>query len=373
MKQHFKYFTIFFCITLICFLNCKKDKNITGPSTTGPVEMGETTEDIEEFELRLEDFRRTLHIPGCSYSIAKNGNMVRARGFGFADVENGIKATPNTQYRLASLTKTFASTVIMQLVEEGLINLEDPVSDYGIELESPGIIRVKHLFTHTSEGVPGSYYQYNGGRYLLLDQVIEQASGKTFAEQLAERIVIPLGLRKTGPTPFVPAFYQITGLDASQFIRNLALGYSSAGALRQNYPIHFSSAAGLISTVIEVAEYSIAVDNNTLMSEETKQQVFTPAVSNSGETLPYGLGWFVQYEQGTKIIWHYGWWDAISSLIIKIPENELAFIICANNDRLSGAYPGLGYGDITVSDVAMEFLDTFVFGTGELPETSLRK
>ena len=55
-------------------------------------------------------------------------------------------------------------------------------------------------------------------------------------------------------------------------------------------------------------------------------------------------------------------------MIIKVPEKELAFIILANNDRLSGAYAGLGYGDITISDVAMEFLNTFVFGAGELPD-----
>jgi CubicO group peptidase (beta-lactamase class C family) len=68
----------------------------------------------------------------------------------------------------------------MQLVEEGTLSLDDPVSKYGVQLESPGIIRVKHLLSMTSDGNPGEGYQYNGYRYSLLGQVIEGASGRTF-------------------------------------------------------------------------------------------------------------------------------------------------------------------------------------------------
>jgi CubicO group peptidase (beta-lactamase class C family) len=103
-------------------------------------------------------------------------------GFGYADAEAERPATPTTPFHLASLTKPFAATIVMQLVEAGSVDLDDPVTDYGVELEANGVIRVRHLLNHTSEGVPGSEYRYNGGRFAELDRVIYGASGRTFGE-----------------------------------------------------------------------------------------------------------------------------------------------------------------------------------------------
>src|SRR6185295_11793435 len=104
-----------------------------------------------------------------------------------------------TAYHLASLTKTFASTILMQLVQEGKINLDDPVSKYGIALESNGVIRVRHLFSHTSEGNPGEQYSYNGNRFAELDKVIRKATGKSYAELLIANILDPLAMNETAP------------------------------------------------------------------------------------------------------------------------------------------------------------------------------
>src|SRR3954467_4881086 len=136
--------------------------------------------DLPEFEGRLERLRVELRVPGFSAGIVKDQRLVWARGFGLSDVENGVQAAAGTSYHLASVTKTFASTVLLQLVEEGKVDLEDPVSRYGIALASPGIVRVKHLLTHTTEGVPGETFRYNGDRFGLLDSVINFASGRTF-------------------------------------------------------------------------------------------------------------------------------------------------------------------------------------------------
>ncbi len=342
--------------------------NYPTESNTDNPYTGDPNTFLQQFEERLENLRTILKIPGISASIVKNRKIVWAKGFGYADVENGVPATPNTQFRLASVTKTFASTVIMQLVEEGLFSLEDPVSDYGIELAVSDTIRIKHLLTHTSEGNPGTFFNYNGDRYNKLSLVIEQTTGKTFEEELAERIVLPLGLKKTGPSNLNPDFFLITGIDADQFIKNLAQGYASDGTTRLNYPTDFGTAAGLISTAIEVAKYSIAIDNNILLKEETKAQIFTPAVSNSSENFPYGLGWFIQYINGVKIVWHHGHWQAISSLFIKVPEKELAFIILANSDMVNGL-SSLSKGNLEKSNVALEFLNAFVFEEGVLPNS----
>ena len=114
-----------------------------------------------------------------------------------------------------------------------------------------------------------------------------------------------------------------------------------------------------------MARYSLAIDADRFLRPETKELAFTPARSTTGKTLPYGLGWFVQEIGGQKIIWHYGYWQANSSLIIKVPERKLTFVILANTDMLSKPYD-LGAGDLLKSPVAREFMGAFVLGDANL-------
>jgi CubicO group peptidase (beta-lactamase class C family) len=120
-----------------------------------------------------------------------------------------------TVFHLASLTKPVAATVILQLVEEGRVSLDDPVSKYGIAL--PGTVLVRHLMSHTSEGVPGTRYAYNGDRFSLLDSVISHGAGKSFAAAVQERIIAPLGLKHFAPTPQSAAFVA-SGLDRTAYL-----------------------------------------------------------------------------------------------------------------------------------------------------------
>ena len=113
-------------------------------------------ETLDTFEAELENLRQEMKIPGMSAAVVKDGQLVWARGFGYADVENGIPATPETPYHLASVTKTFAAVVIMQLVQEGKLSLDDPVSRYGVSLPEGDKVLVRHLMSHTSEGTPGA-------------------------------------------------------------------------------------------------------------------------------------------------------------------------------------------------------------------------
>ena len=156
-------------------------------------------ERIARLETLLENLRQELKIPAYSAAIVKDQKVLWAKGFGYADVENKIPATEHTPYHLASLTKTFASTILMQLVQEGKIKLDDPVSKYGITLESEGVIRVRHLLSHTSEGNPGEQYRYNGNRFGELDKVVQGATGKSFGELLIANILDPLGMNETAP------------------------------------------------------------------------------------------------------------------------------------------------------------------------------
>ena len=466
---------------------------------------------LAHLEQRLDGLRQQLKIPAMSCAIVKDQKVVWAKGFGYADVENKIPATEHTSYHLASLTKTFASTILMQLVQDGKVKLDDPVSKYGILLESEGVIRVKHLFSHTSEGNPGETYSYNGNRFAELDKVVRKASGKSFAELLIANILDPLDLRETAPNAgpvaqtkspgqegqkseddvkaavmslvgainsgnvdqierylapqqnafrrdggglaqFVDvpglredfragvkvniqvdalqaAVYDNTALTTCIFTQSVTLpndrvrddgssrvslvwnkqggGWKVVHAhqspltdslitekqrqrfdlvsktlaqpyqldnkfniVKGQYPNRFSVSAGLMSSVLDMAKYDIAIDQHRFLTKETQQLAFTPMVSTKGENLPYGLGWFTQNYKGTRLIWHYGYWTCNSSLILKVPDRNITFIAMANTDNLSRS-TDLGAGDVTSSPVGLAFLKTFIFPEifgGPLPE-----
>ena len=360
MKNSMQMFLVFICLMLI---GCDEDPPVTTTDEPlGYTSVGVPAKSLEEFENVLERIRTDLKIPGFSAAITKDRKIVWAKGFGYANREKSIQATPETVYHLASLTKSFAATIIMQLIEENKLTLETSISDFGIELDSQGII------SHTSEGIPGSHYRYNGNRYAHLDEVMSSVTDSSFCQLLNKRIIVPLNLSLTAPYPLSPN----NCLQNSQILGKLAQGYTSNGQYILNYQTYFGAAGGLVSNVIEMSKFSIALDNDILLTAQSKELMFTPTISNSGNELPYGLGWFIDKNEGVKIIWHYGYWDAVSSLIIKIPERELSFVILANSDRLSSASQGIGSDeDVNRSVVAQEFLNAFVYGTAQLPDTSI--
>jgi CubicO group peptidase (beta-lactamase class C family) len=324
---------------------------------------------IGEFEQHLEDLRAASHVSAITAVISKDQNVVWVKPYGLADVMAQRPAADTTVYHLASLTKPFAATILLQLVEEGKVSLDDPVSTYGISLTGPAgtVIRVRHLLSHTSEGVPGTKYSYNGDRFGLLDAVIAKGAGKALDAALEERIITPLGLHRTAPNP-QSASFAVSGLDKATFEANLARGYTySGGQYNQTaYPTYFGAAAGLTASALDIASFSMAMDRDALLQPATKALAYTPVVSPSGETFPYGLGWFSTNYKGVRIIWHYGLWVANSSLIVKVPERGLTFVVLANTDGLSSPYP-LGAGKLETSPWARAFLDTFVIGSVPLP------
>jgi CubicO group peptidase (beta-lactamase class C family) len=320
---------------------------------------------IEEFGARLERLRSDGHIQAISAVIAKDQAIVWSGTFSSGVVAGVI--TDTTVFHLASLTKPFASTVILQLVEEGKVSLDDPVSNYGILLASPGTILVRHLLSHTSEGVPGSHYAYNGDRFSLLDSVIRRGSGKSFAAAVQERIIAPLALRHTAPSPYSAAF-AASGFDQATYLANVATGYrwNGSGFTPTAYQTSFSSAAGLTASARDYAAFSMAMDRDALLTPASKARAFTPVVGPSGEIFPYGLGWFVTDYRSVRVVWHYGYWTATSALVIKVPSQDLTFVLLANTDGLSAPYP-LGAGKLESSPWARVFLETFAIGKLPLP------
>lgn len=350
------------------------DRHADGPSPSIPLAgyaipltSHEDRKRIARLQGNLEALRQRLRIPGLSAAVARHGEVVWAQGFGWADIEADKPATPSTLYNLASLTKPFGATVILQLVEEVRLDLETPIAEYGIDLESPGTVRVKHLLSHTSSGMPGDDYAYDGDRFALLGQVMTRATGRPFSELLSARILKPLGLDDTLPMLTLEeqaACAAGRGNPRMQAVwARLAAPYEfvrGCGNVQGTYRTNFSCSAGLVSTVFDYARFDRAISDYVLISKAAQNLAWTPFRSNDGRELPYGYGWFVQSAGSLRYIWHYGYWDCTSTLIVKIPERGLTFLAFANSDRLSSPF-GLGADeDVRRSPAARAFLDLFV-------------
>lgn len=332
------------------------------------VEQAGAAEAWEQLEAELDYLRQQLHIPGMAAGVVMDQELVWAKGFGYADVENRIPVTPDTPFHLASVTKTLAATVVMQLVEEGLIGLDDPVSQYGIELDSQGTVTVRHLLTHTSSGIPGTVFQYDGGAYALLGGIAEHATGQSFGTLMQERILKPLGMAHTwmdyppcatalGLTPYA------TDWDASVIQAALPYQLDSSYDVVEGIYTHrgLSAASGLLSTVNDLAKFDIALDQDVLLEVQTRDEMLAPGVLIYPDRpdLTHGLGWFSQEFMGTQLNWHAGQMPpSASANIVKARDQRLTFIVLANTDMLNDPW---AMGDITHHTLALAFYETFVF------------
>lgn len=333
------------------------------PELAAPAGPEPAARSLAEFTSQVDSIRTRLHIPGLSAIVLSGGTVLWEAALGVSDLDSRAPVTPVTVFHLASLTKPFAATLVLQLVDEGRLSLDAPIADFGIALESPGIVRVRHLLSHTSEGEPGASYRYNGDRFGLLGQVIARAAGEPFAQRLAGRILQPLALDRTAPNPKVAKACALAGRDAATVRAALATGYGLEDDEPEevDYPAYFGAAAGLVSTASDVARFAAALDAGQLLAPTTRDAAWTPSVGAGGATLPYGLGWFVTEIAGERVVWHYGLWIGNSSLIVNVPARGLVFVVLANSDQLSAPF-GLGSGELTRSPMAQAFLDGFVTG-----------
>ena len=224
--------------------------NVTISATVVPFAVGCHTasepapaRSMAELEERLDALRTRYHIAGMGAAIAKDQSLAWTRGFGLSDIAANRRVSDSTVFHLASLTKPIAATVILQLVDEGKVSLDDPAARYGIVLPADGTILVRHLLSHTSEGVPGTHYSYNGNRFGFLDSVIARADGRSTAEAIQARIVNRLGLSATAPNTASPDF-AVTGKSKSDYLANVATGYTwgTTTFVSTDYPTYFGAA-----------------------------------------------------------------------------------------------------------------------------------
>ena len=354
---------------------------------------------LATLESELRDLLTARQIPGASAGVVFRQELVWSSGFGFANVEKQIPATADTVYELASVSKPIASVLLMQLVGAGELKIDDPMSKFNVPQwyegwdgparynEAPVLVR--HVWSHTSHGTPGDAYSYNGNIFHDLTFVYEAVTHKPYTQALEERILRPLEMTRTVPGLYAPGYKRVLADLAYPYMRDrreikpgtyianaepstpdiafpfhvermVASAESEAWRrerLGSSYvPLTMGASAGLISCITDLARFDAALDRNTLISEASKELMWTPARSSQGETLPYALGWFVQSDGDHRIVWHYGLFPpSYSTLYIKVPEREITFILLANTDRVTATVP-VGRGDVKVSPIARAFL-----------------
>jgi len=326
---------------------------------------GDREQRITLFTHYLEPLRIQAGIPGLSAAITSNGRIIWEGGLGFADMEAKVAAAPHTPYPIASITKTTTSTLLMQCVEEGRLNLDAPIRTYATTVPDANA-SVRQVLAMASDAPAGSAYRYDGDRFAALTSVVEACTGVSYRVALARQILDRLGMFDSVPghdleatTETSSAAFDLATLTRYRAVlARIAKPYvvrDGRPALSDYPPKGINAAAGLVSTVRDLARYDAAIDAQVLMSSSTQLIAWTPFRLASGRESPYALGWFVQSTVAGRAVWHYGQWPTFSSLILKLPDRGLTLILLANSDGLSGRFP-LASGNVGVSPFARAFI-----------------
>ncbi|MFH7028713.1 MAG: serine hydrolase domain-containing protein [Heteroscytonema crispum UTEX LB 1556] len=262
-----------------------------------------------------------------SVFIAQKGKILADKGYGMANYELDIPNTPQTIFRLGSITKQFTAMAIVQLQEKGLLNVNDPIIKYIPDYppETGKQITIHHLLTHTSgipnftgfpdyletmmlpspvektiarfkdkplEFQPGEKFNYSNSGYILLGYIVEKVSGKTYETYLHENIFQPIGMKNTGYDHH------------STILKNRASGYSlgNDGLINTAYiDMSMPYAAGaLYSTVEDLYLWDRALYTEKLVSKTSLNKMFTPFKED------YGYGWFITKAFNHNLVTHNG-------------------------------------------------------------------
>jgi CubicO group peptidase (beta-lactamase class C family) len=316
----------------------------------------------------LEALRQQAGIPGMSAAIVRDGVVLWERGYGFQNVTTRERATPATPYLVGDASGMLAAVLLLQCVEQGRFALDVPLGNYGIDIPERGAT-LRDLLSHRQGPAQGEPFRYNPERYAQLATVMEWCAPQPYRKSVSHRILNRLAMIDSVPgtdlgdpaLPLPEGLYTAAELERYRAVlARMAPGYRVEGRGRieqtQLPPVTMSANGGLVTTVRDLASLDGALDQRLLLLDETLGQAWQPVTGYSGTPLPTGVGWFVQSYNGQRVVWHFGIvQDAYSSLIIKLPERNLTFILLANSDRLGAPFQ-LPAGDVSRSLFATLFL-----------------
>jgi len=316
--------------------------------------------------------------------VKRGDDLLLAKGYGLADMENAAPATAETVYHIGSVTKQFTAAAIMQLVERGEIGLDDPVTKYLPDFPDRGHkVTIRHLLTHTSgishsylsgsalsEGErfvtlggsalseedlfiryvtwnalmvrrderwiagfgdtpsdfpPGEQYSYNNEGFNLLGMVVAEVSGVSYPEYIRTHLFEPLGL--TGSAV----------CDERSIIPGRAQSYELRdGVLMNDLPFGSArGAGGLCLTVLDLLSWNSALSEGRVVSLDAYRQMTTPVTLNDGSTAGYGFGTNLGSPGGHPAAGHGGGWLGFLTSLAHFIDLDIDIAVCSNTEAVS--------------------------------------
>ena len=295
---------------------------------------------------------------GVSFLVTKGGATVASGGFGFADLENRVPATPDTVYAIGSITKQFTAAAVLLLADEGKLSLEDPIGKFAPDFPEPGRnATVRTLLQHTSgirsmtrmgprywaqagreiapldlvalfakeppDFPPGTAYAYSNSGYVLLGIVVEKASGEPWGTFLRERFFERLGLTHTRDG------------SAPDIVPRRARGYSKEGGRFENaWHVSLSqgyAAGALLSTAGDLAAWTRRLHTAPPISPASFRAMTTPPLIG-GKATGYGMGMGVGDLGGHRLFFHGGGLPGFDAQAIYFPDDDLTVVVLCNTD-----------------------------------------
>ena len=305
---------------------------------------------------------RKQHIPGLTLLVSKSGKPIRTEGYGVSNLELSVPAKPETIFQSGSVGKQFTATAVMMLVEAGRVGLEDPLTKY-----FPGApsswrqVTVRELLSHTAgftdypkdfdeqkdyteeallkivEAIPlayppGTSWSYSNLGYLTLGILIHKVTGEFYGDFLQQRIFRPLEMSTTRI------------ISEADIIPNRSAGYRLVNGEVRNQewvsPLLNTTADGSRFSILDLAKWDAALYTDRLLNKSSLAQMWTVAPLRNGQPNSghYGDGWFIEVQDGHRLIEHEGQWQGFETQISRYVDDEPTVVVLTN---LADAKPDL--------------------------------
>ena len=310
----------------------------------------------DQIDAIIENAINETQLVGASVGVMRDNEVVLARGYGYADINNKVEATEHTVYRIGSITKQFTALAIMALVEQGKVNLNDIMLDYlpnypqrdhkvtidqllnhtsGIksytdiekfwEISERDLSRKEIVDLFSSEPVefsPCENFQYNNSGYYLLGLIIENVSGMSYADFLKANVLQPLEM------------FDTHYLGKIEHVKNIATGYDHkdnefvlARPLGMDNPF---SGGSLGSSILDLLKWQTALNENQLISRQSYNKMIEPGLLTEGKHTTYGYGFFLSNLNGHRKIEHGGDINGFRAQLSYYPDNNLTVVVLCN-------------------------------------------
>jgi CubicO group peptidase (beta-lactamase class C family) len=310
-------------------------------------------------EQKMEEFLQA-HLASGKFMgavlVARGDEVLHQRGYGMANLELNVPNSPETEFRLGSLTKQFTAAAILQLQDQGRLNVNDTLDKYLPDAPHAGEVTLSQLLSHSSgipdppelaegsngsglrlahttdemisqivgqplEFTPGSQYMYCNICYMILGRVIEEVSGQSYADYLSEHIFRPAGMTATGID------------EAGRLLPHRASGYTWNGETYSNSEFvdlsNVGAAGVLYSTVGDMYKWDRALYSDKLLSPVAREAFFTPRISK-GDGSNYAYGWVIKETPEHTLAEHSGGVNGFVTFVIRDPATALYVVVLSN-------------------------------------------